>query len=204
MIEYFVKCKHDDAERNHAYVSRQAAYSEKSKAPSKLAYMSTSRRRPKSPFAVDRGHKIRSLRTSRGESQETFAKQLGVTREAVSLLESGSIKEPDLPVVRKLIAVGLDAADLLEDPSVLEMTVDLPDVTPDARRVAYAWDSMPIALRQYIGDQIQTWQRLKKSMPVLATLLSTEPDPKRRAQHDRQMEDFTKRFIEESRKIDKK
>lgn len=193
----FVKCKHGDAERKRAYGIGQAVYSARGLTASKLAYM-TSKRRQKSVFAVDRGKKIRELREGRTWSQEQLRERIGLdSREAVSQYETGSIKVISLPVVRKLMTVlGMRAEELLEDPSILtDEPQGLHKISAEARRIAYVWDELPPMLQAYLDEHITTWSRLKRNSPVLASMLSTKTDNKSRAQHERDMEEFTKEFV---------
>lgn len=166
-----------ELERKHVYAPRQVVYSPKYNNNRKLAYMGT---RTKTVFAINRGKKIRALRERMEFSQARFAELIGVdSREAVSQYESGTIKEISLPVVRELVKAGMSAEDLLEDPSIFEMTEAPIKASPAARRIAYAWDDMPAALRDYIISQVDWWQELKNKSPTLAMLLSGPHDAER-------------------------
>jgi len=58
---------------------------------------------------------IKKLRVAKGLTQEQVAKQAKVTKNYVTMLESGARKSPSLPVLRRLArALGVPVTELLE------------------------------------------------------------------------------------------
>jgi transcriptional regulator with XRE-family HTH domain len=177
VLNNFFECDAHVSKRKRVYGRRQVVYSPKVNIRRKLTYMG---RAPKTLFAITRGKKIRALRDSLQYSQAKFAEMIGVeSREAVSQYESGTIKEISLPVVRQLIKAGLSAADLLEDPGLMEVSDQPLTMSAAARRVAYAWDDMPPMLRDYILTQLEWWTDLKSKSQTLAMLLRGPYDEER-------------------------
>lgn len=57
---------------------------------------------------------IKKLRTERGLTQEQVARQAGVTKNYITMLETGARKAPSLPVLKRLAkALGVPVTELL-------------------------------------------------------------------------------------------
>ena len=60
-------------------------------------------------------HVLKTLREAKGLTQEELAKRTGVTREYLTMLESGARRNPSLAVLQRLAkALGVSVAELLE------------------------------------------------------------------------------------------
>lgn len=69
--------------------------------------------------------RIRTSRQDKGWSQEELARRLGVRQNVISRLESGAVKSPSIPMIRRLARVLGVTADYLvgmydEEPDYLE------------------------------------------------------------------------------------
>jgi len=130
-----------------------------------------------SDFAKDRAALIREARESREPdawSQTRLAESVEVTRETVYQWESAGVEEIDfVTCVRVAAALGLELSDLLTEAQRRDMQSfePLPGISPQARRIARTWDSLPPALRNWIWNAIESYQKLAENHPVIASAI---------------------------------
>lgn len=120
------------------------------------------KRKPGSVFAIRRGRLMKRAREEAKMSQGELADLLGMTRNNLSMLESGLIEEITEGRCRVLIArLGLNPSELWEEPEMLGEDF-LPEASFQARRVGRMWDSLPEALKTYLLAQITSHQQIAK------------------------------------------
>lgn len=158
-------------------------------------------RPPPSPHAIARGRKIKAQRLARQWTQQQLAEFLGVkSREAVSQYESGSIEEIGRAQLLKLIEFGIDPLDLNMESHELRADVKLTAVSSEARRVAYAWDSLPAPLREYLLHRVDSWQELVRANPALGALLGSARDHGSETEHHKRITEYQAEFRANTRK----
>jgi len=129
-----------------------------------------------SGFAKDRAIKIRRARENREPdawSQSKLAEEAGVTRETVYQWEAAGVEEIEfVTCVRVATATGLELSDLLTEEQRKDMTnfEPLPGISPQARRIARLWDSLPAPMRAWFASTIEAYQKLEKQSPGAAAM----------------------------------
>lgn len=126
-----------------------------------------------SSFATTRGGRIRIARKAMGWSQAELGEAIGVTREAVSQYEKGSVETISPEICRLLVSrLGLEPSDVTEDLAMFEQYEQLPGVSPQARWIARRWDSLPESLRTWIVHMVEGWEHLKTRHPAMMQMLA--------------------------------
>lgn len=193
------------AKRKRADVTCQDVYAVDYVAPCNIPYMGRTRK----DFAIERGKKIKTLRKTTGSSQEELRKHLGLkSRVVMAQYETGATSNIPLDVLRKLMKMGMNATDLLEDPTSLEEINTPIDASTEARHIAHEWDELPHALREYIRKHVDIWLELKDKSPTLAMLLKTPTDSEREKALYSVIENFDAKFraanpLKKSRKAER-
>src|SRR5688572_8131126 len=119
-----------------------------------------------SEFAKGRADLIREARENREPqpwSQTKLANAVIVTRETVHQWESGGVEEIEfVTCVRLAATLGLELSDLLTEAQRGDMqnVAALPGISPQARRIARVWDSLPPSLRNWIWSAVESYQEL--------------------------------------------
>lgn len=127
-----------------------------------------------SEFAKERAALIREARENREPepwSQTRLAEAVEVTRETVYQWESAGVEEIEfVTCIRVAAALGLELSDLLTEAQLKDMYnfEPLPGISPQARRIARTWDSLPPALRNWIWSAVESYQALAEKHPVIA------------------------------------
>lgn len=138
-----------------------------------MAYMG--KQKSGSVFAIRRGRLIKRAREGVKMSQGELADLLDMTRNNLSMLESGLIEELTEARCRTLIAtLGLNPSELTEDPNMLGADF-LPEASFQARRVGRLWDSLPEPLRDYLMRQIEAYTALAAKHPLMAQIAGGTP-----------------------------
>lgn len=152
-------------------------YSRPANRISKLAYMPKSTKKERDPRAVARGIEIKRRRTDADLSQPEVARNLGLTRERVSQIESGDAGELERSQRLALCKLlGFEESELLMDPDSAPMEFDMP-LSPDAKSIAYRWDDLPESVRVHIKGLIANTERTLREAPELAKQIYPEmPD----------------------------
>ena len=127
-----------------------------------------------SDFAKERAVLIREARENREPepwSQTRLAESVDVTRETVYQWESAGVEEIGfVTCIRVAAALGLELSELLTEAQRQDMQSfePLPGISPQARRIARTWDSLPPALRNWIWNAVESYQKLADKHPVIA------------------------------------
>ena len=133
-----------------------------------------------SAFAKKRAAQIREARENREPdswSQSKLAEAVEVTRETVYQWEAAGVEEIEfVTCVRVAAALGLELSDLLTEAQRRDMQnfEPLPGISPQARRIARAWDSLPPALRNWIWSAVESYQQLSEKHPVIAQAIHNQ------------------------------
>lgn len=133
-----------------------------------------------SDFAKDRAALIRQSREHREPlpwSQSKLAEEVHVTRETVYQWESAGVEEIEfVTCVRVARELGLELSDLLTEAQRKDMMnlESTPGLSPQARRIARIWDTLPQALRTWIWNSIEAYQGLEKSSPFVAQAITAD------------------------------
>ena len=133
-----------------------------------------------SDFAKERAALIREAREHREPepwSQTRLAESVEVTRETVYQWESAGVEEIGfVTCVRVAAALGLELSDLLTEAQRRDMQSfePLPGISPQARRIARTWDSLPPALRNWIWNAVESYQRLAENHPLIAQAITPD------------------------------
>lgn len=90
------------------------------------------------------GETVRVLRVERNMSQRQLAQAAGVARSYISMIEGGSRTNIGTETLDRLAtALGLSAGAILSRSAVTLSSVDPPELTPEARRLAERIDALP-------------------------------------------------------------
>jgi len=133
-----------------------------------------------SEFAKYRAGLIREARENREPiswSQTKLAEAVDVTRETVYQWEAAGVEEIEfVTCVRVAAALGLELSDLLTEAQRRDMQnfEPLPGISPQARRIARTWDSLPTALRNWIWSAVESYQKLSDKHPVIAQAIHNQ------------------------------
>jgi DNA-binding XRE family transcriptional regulator len=131
--------------------------------------------------AKERATLIRQAREHREPlawSQSKLAEEVNVTRETVYQWESAGVEEIEfVTCVRVARELGLELSDLLTEAQRKDMInlESTPGLSPQARRIARIWDTLPQALRTWIWNSIEAYQGLEKASPFVAQAITAEP-----------------------------
>ena len=127
-----------------------------------------------SELAKGRADLIREARENREPepwSQTKLADAVIVTRETVYQWESAGVEEIEfVTCVRLAATLGLELSDLLTEAQRgdVQNLAALPGISPQARRIARVWDSLPPSLRNWIWSAVESYQELAAKHPALA------------------------------------
>lgn len=155
---------------------RKCPYSRYFAGNGKLSYMVAPEKRELDPRAVRRGGAIIDARKRQKLSQESVAKALGVSREAVSNWERGIVGEIERRYrlgLGKLL--GLEERELLLDPEGAEGEFEMP-LSQEAKSVAYRWDDLPEAVRAELKGRMAQVEQMLRTNPEYAKHVFPELD----------------------------
>lgn len=98
-------------------------------------------------------------------SQVELADLLGMTRNNLSMLESGLIDKIVEANCRTLMSrLGLNPSELWEENPEMLGEDFLPEASFEARRIGRMWDSLPQSLKDYFLAQIEAHKALEQKM----------------------------------------
>jgi transcriptional regulator with XRE-family HTH domain len=119
------------------------------------------------------GPLVRRTRLARGMTQEDLAEKVGMSQRWLSEVESGGIRQPRLPVLRRLAdALGLDASDLY-------IAANLARTRADAARIdhevpATGGDAERPALTELVDQLRGLSDEDLKAVATFVTFLATQ------------------------------
>jgi transcriptional regulator with XRE-family HTH domain len=99
-----------------------------------------------------------------------LARLLKMNQPTITRILNGEIRSPSpalLRALRDVFSVTLD--------ELLDVQAAPPHLSPEAARIAAAWDALPPALRGYLKSQIEGYHRFAQDNEALAALLFSPP-----------------------------